>query len=481
MSSLKGNIILNYINTLSGLIFPVVTFPYAARVLQPEGIGVVNFQNSIIGYVVLLTSLGIPLYAVREIAKCRNDENLRNRTMVEITILSVIFALIGYLAVYVIGVFVPRIQEELSLFYILSLTIIFTALGVQWFYQGIEDFLFITVRGLIIRFLCAISLFIFVKDKDDLLLYGLVVVGSTVGNNLINFIHLRKYIRFYSIEWRKLNVTKHIKPAFRIFMLTVITSIYVQLNTIMLGFMVDDRSVGLFTAGYKLTHILVSVVTSLGTVMLPRCSHLIGERKFDEFNNVIKKSYHFMMFMSIPLTLGIMMMARPITILFCGADYIDAVPVVIFTAPVIIFIGLTNIIGIQVLYPYSKENIVIISTLVAAVLNIFLNLLLIPLFSEAGSAISLLLSEFSVLLVQIALGKKYIPFTIIDNNIRNYILGTVIMSLCITLTFIVNNEWLRIFIGSIIGATVYLSLLYKSHDYILQDCLSLLLKKIKRT
>ena len=161
MSSLKGNIILNYINTLSGLIFPIVTFPYAARMLQPEGIGVVNFQNSIIGYIVLLTSLGIPLYAVREIAKCRSNIELRNQTTVEIIFLSFILCVFGYLIVFFIGLLVPRVQEELTLFYILSSSILFTAIGVQWFYQGIEDFLFITIRGLIIRFLCAISLFIF--------------------------------------------------------------------------------------------------------------------------------------------------------------------------------------------------------------------------------------------------------------------------------------------------------------------------------
>ena len=148
MSSLKGNIILNYINTLAGLVFPIITFPYASRVLLPEGIGVVNFQNSIIGYIVLFTSLGIPLYGVREIAKCRNDLELRDRTTVEITILSIILSLLGYIVVWLLGEYVPRIREELTLFYILSLTIIFTGIGVHWFYQGIEDFLFITVRGL---------------------------------------------------------------------------------------------------------------------------------------------------------------------------------------------------------------------------------------------------------------------------------------------------------------------------------------------
>lgn len=477
MISLKGNIILNYINTISGLIFPIVTFPYAARILQPEGIGVVNFQNSIIGYIVLLTSLGIPLYAVREIAKCRDNLELRDRTTVEITLLSFLLCLLGYVAVWLLGEYVPRIHEEATLFYILSLTIIFTGIGVQWFYQGMEDFLFITVRGLIIRFLCAITLFVFVRDKGDLLIYGLVIVGSTVGNNLINFIHLHQYIQPSRIDWSRLNITRHIRPAFRIFMLNVVISIYVQLNTIMLGFMTDDRTVGLFTSGVKITNILTVIITSLSAVMLPRCAHLIGEGKIDEFNSIIRKSYYLLMFSAIPMTAGVMLLARPITLCFCGDDYLGSIPVVIFTAPTIIFIGMTQIIGIQILYPYGKEMLVIYSTLVAAVLNVVLNLLLIPLFAETGAAISTLIAEFSVLVTQVKLGKAYIPFRYIDRQVGIYLMSSVAMSLGILLCMIINNIWGQMVLAVVIGCTIYASLLYAFKDIVLREILKLVLKR----
>ena len=476
MPSLKGNIILNYINTISGLIFPIVTFPYAARVLQPEGIGVVNFQNSIVSYIVLLTSLGIPLYAVREIAKCRDNLELRDRTTIEITLLSFLLCLLGYVAVWLLGEYVPRIHEEATLFYILSLTIIFTGIGVQWFYQGMEDFLFITVRGLIIRFLCAISLFVFVKDQGDLLIYGLIIVGSTVGNNLINFIHLRKYIQPARVQWNKLNITRHIQPAFRIFMLNVVISIYVQLNTIMLGFMTDDRTVGLFTSGTKITHILTVVITSLGAVMLPRCAHLIGEGKIDEFNGIIHKSYYLLMFSAIPLTVGIILMARPITLCFCGPEYIDSIPVVIYTAPTIILIGITNIVGIQILYPYGMEMMVIYSTIIAAILNVVLNLLLIPIFAEVGAAISSLIAEFSVFVVQVRLGRKYIPFRFVDKQVGLYLVAAVIMSIGILLCLLIDNIWWQMLIATAVGAVIYASVLYVRKDYVLQEVLHLMLK-----
>jgi len=479
MSSLKGNIILNYINTLSGLIFPIVTFPYAARVLQPEGIGVVNFLNSIIGYIVLLTSLGIPLYAVREIAKCRDDIELRNRTTIEIVILSTLLSILGYIAVFLLGLYVPRIHEDVMLFYVLSLTILFTGIGVQWFYQGIEDFVFITIRGLIIRFLSAASLFIFVRDKNDLLIYGLVIVGSTVGGNIINFVHLRNYLNLKSVNWKKIAIGRHVRPAIRIFLLNIIISIYINLNTIILGFMTDDRAVGLFTAGTRITHMLAVIVTSLGTVMIPRCSYLIGEGRIEEFNSVIKKAYHFMTFTALPITFGIILLAQPITLCFCGDKYADAIPVVISTAPTILFIGITGIIGMQILYPYGKENLVIASTIVAAVFNIVLNIILIPYFAASGAAISTLISEFAILIALTRLGKDFIPFKFLDRQVSFYVLSSIVMSAFVLICMEIGNIWLQVILGSLVGAFVYLAILFIVKDTIIQESICLIVNKIK--
>lgn len=477
MSSLKGNIILNYIYSISGLIFPIITFPYAARVLMPEGIGVVNFQNSIIGYIILFTSLGIPLYAVREIAKCRNDLELRDRTTIEILILSISLSLLGYVAVWLLGEFVPRIHEEATLFYILSLTIICVGIGAQWFYQGIEDFLFVTVRGLIVRSLCTIALFVFVNDKDDLLIYGFYIIGGTVGNNVINFIHLRKYLKLTRIKWSQLNITHHIKPTLNIFLLNVVISIYIQLNTVMLGFMTDDRAVGLFTSGTKLTHLITVVLTSLGVAMLPRCSHLISERQFDDFNAIITKSYHLLMFSAIPLTFGTILLARPLVYCFCGGEFSGTVPVVLYTAPTIILIGMTQVIGIQILYPYGKENLVIVSTMVAAVVNVILNILLIPPFAEVGAAISTLIAEFSVLVAQVKLGKKFIPFRFVDKQVGNYLIATAIMSVGILLCMQIENIWWQLLSAAVVGFFLYTIFLFVRRDVILYEIYKFLLLK----
>ena len=167
------------------------------------------------------------------------------------------------------GIYVPQISAQLGVFYALSLTILFTSLGVNWFYQAVEDFKFITIRALCFRMLAALGLFLFVRDKDDLLIYAFVLVGSTVGNNLINFIHLRKWIPFHSITWAELRIWRHLRPSLRIFVFNLVTSIYLNLNTVMLGFMRGDDAVGFYTAGNKLSHVVLSVVASLGLSCYP--------------------------------------------------------------------------------------------------------------------------------------------------------------------------------------------------------------------
>jgi len=456
MASVRNNIILNGINTVTGILFPVVTFPYAARVLLPEGIGAINFLNSIISYIVLLTSLGIPMYAVKEVAKYRDDKFKRDQITVEIIILSFILCLIGYIAVWLLAKCVPQIHQQASLFYILSLTIVFTSIGVNWFYQGIEDFKFITLRAIIIRTLSAISLFLFVKESSDLLIYGIITVCSTVGNNIINFIHLRKHIDRNIINLKSLNISRHIKPAFEVFILNLIISLYIQLNSIMLGFISGEVQVGYFTAGTKITHIGLTIISSLGTVLLPRCSHLLKVGDYCGFCTIINKSLNLIIALSLPMMAGLMILAVPVTMIFCGEEYIESIPILYLNAPVIVFISLTNIMGIQILYPKDKVNIVTLSVTAGAVSNLILNLILIPSCGAFGAAVSTLIAEFMVLLAQIIIGKKYYPFKIKALLNWHYILATFIMSIIVySVTIILESDLSKLIFGSVIGFLAY--------------------------
>ena len=468
MSSLKNNVVLNYINTLASLVFPLITFPYAARILLPEGIGLFNFQNSIIGYITLLSSLGIPLYAVREVARVRDNVEERNRVTVEIALLSLILAAGGYVIVFAVGELVPQINAHLSLFYILSLSILFTALGVSWFYTAIEDFKFITVRGLIFRALFVVALFLFVKSKEDLLIYGVIIVGSTVGNEFINFIHLRKFINIFKLNWGKVNIFRHLKPSFSIFVLNLSASLYVQLNPVMLGFLSDNTQVGYYTAGSKLSYIILSVVTSMSTVLIPHVSNMIQVHDAEKFKQLITKVYHYYMALALPFTIGLIVLSVPLTLVICGNSFYEASYVTAITAPVIIFVSITNIIGFQVLYPYGKENYVTYSTIGGAVINLIVDIPLILLWGSIGAAIATFCAELAVLLIQVRLARRYIPFKYFDDSIKLYVLSSILMAVAVFLTSgLFNKPIIQLLVPTCVGIVVYFLILYYKKDDIL--------------
>lgn len=480
MASLKKNIILNGINTLTAIIFPVITFPYAARVLLPEGIGAVNFLNSIIAYIVLFTSLGIPMYAVKEVAKYQDNKYKRDKISVEILILSTILCLCGYIAVFLLAEFVPQIHKQSGLFYILSLTILFTTIGVTWFYQGVEDFKFITIRAIIVRTLAATALFIFVHSSKDLLIYGLIIVGSTVGNNLINFIHLRKHISLRNLNYKQIKIFRHLKPAFQIFVLNLITSLYLQLNIIMLGFMSGDKAVGFFTAGNKISHIALTLISSLGTVMLPRCTHLIKSGNKTGFAHAISKSLRLILTLSLPITVGLMILAEPVTMIFCGKEYLSSIPILYITAPVIIFVSLTNVMGIQILYPMDKTKLVIYCVTGGAFVNLILNIILIPIHGPTGAALSTLLAEFIVFILQAIFGKKYYPFKLKDFFNLKIIGSTLVMGLFIySFLQVTCSSTFQLSGGIILGIFSYGLSLYFFKDKIMMELFGIIRNRLR--
>ncbi len=478
MSSIKNNIVLNYVNTIANIVFPLITFPYAARILLPDGIGLFNFQNSIIGYITLLSSLGIPLYAVREVARVRDDVEERNRVTIEIAVLSLLLAIGGYAIVFAVGELVPQINANLSLFYILSLSILFTALGVSWFYTAIEDFKFITIRGLIIKCLFVAALFAFVRSKSDLLIYAFLSVGTTVGNNIVNFVHLRKFIDVFHIDWKRLDIFRHLKPSLRIFVLNLSISLYTALNPVMLGFLSDNTQVGYFTAGSKLSYIILSVITSIAAVMLPRTSNLIQKGDTHQFNLLMYKVYHYYMALALPFTVGLIALSIPLTVVICGTAFYPASMVTAITAPIVIFISITNIIGIQVLYPYGKENYVTYSTIGGAVINLVLDIPLILLWGANGAALSTVFAELTVLIIQIRLGKGYIPFKYVDKNIVLYAIASLAMAAFVIITkSFFTQPVAQLLVSTSIGIVIYAFILYYKKDEILLT----ILKYFKRS
>lgn len=429
--SVKVNYILNLINTGTQMLFPLITFPYVCRVIEADGIGQINFFQSIISYISLFTCLGIPMYAIREIARDRSDVVQMNRTAMEILLLHSMLTLVGYAIVAILCLTVPQIQVNIPLFLILSLTIFFTAIGCEWFYQGIEDFKYITIRGLIIKTVSVVLLFIFVKSKTDLLYYGCYTVFGVLGGNIFNFFRLRKYIHRENIIFSELHIKRHIKPVLKVFSFSVVTSIYLQLNTVLLGFLKNALAVGYFAAATKVMQMLLKMSACLGSVMMPRASHLIAENKETEFNRLIQKSYDFTLAIALPMTIGLIFCAPSLITALCGVKFEHSILPSQIIAPIILMVAISNVFGIQVLFPKGKINVVTLCCGIGAVADLILNLCLIPFFSYIGTSIAYLGAEVATTVSMYFIGRKYIPIIYFKKSHLTYALGCIVMALAL--------------------------------------------------
>jgi flippase wzx len=475
--SVKVNYILNLINTGTQMLFPLITFPYVCRVIEADGIGQINFFQSIISYISLFTCLGIPMYAIREIARDRNDVVQMNRTAMEILLLHSMLTLVGYAIVAILCLTVPQIQVNIPLFLILSLTIFFTAIGCEWFYQGIEDFKYITIRGLIIKTVSVVLLFIFVKSKTDLLYYGCYTVFGVLGGNIFNFFRLRKYIHRENIIFSELHVKRHVKPVLKVFSFSVVTSIYLQLNTVLLGFLKNALAVGYFAAATKVMQMLLTMSACLGSVMMPRASHLIAENKEDEFNRLIQKSYDFTLAIALPMTIGLIFCAPSLITALCGVKFEHSILPSQIIAPIILMVAISNVFGIQVLFPKGKINIVTLCCGIGAVADLILNLCLIPIFSYIGTSIAYLGAEVATTVSMYFIGRKYIPIIYFKKSHLTYALGCIVMAFALYGLSLLQLPTLTILLlKGCCGVLAYFIILCICKDEMLVQILS----KIKR-
>lgn len=480
--SIKGNIVYTIANTFLGLIFPLITFPYISRVLQPEGVGLYNFYNAILGYVAMFANIGIALYATRLIARHRDDLYERSKITIEVFLLHCLTTLIASSAIFVLAWTVPRIYEHQMLFFVMGTSIVLGPLSVNWFYQGVEEFKYITIRSLAIKALSMVLLLTFVKTHNDVIIYAIISVLANIGNYFFNIAYLRKFISLRGLRWSKLEVMRHLKPCLTLFVLHIVMSVYIHLDAIMLGFLQSDAAVGYYAIPVRLSHIVLSIIASIGTVLLPRLSYLLERGDIAGFNTLCRKAILFTMGISFPIMLGLITLAKPLIISAFGLNYTPSILVLQLLSPIVFFAAITNVLGIQILYPMGKERLVIYSTLGAAIVNFSLNCLLIPIYSYNGAAVATCVAEAIVLVLQLYLGRHYLPQNLFPPRLWRLGVAGGIMSLLVwSITLIAMPQWLHLLIGTAVGVASYFALLLWFKDEFALNLLPMIAHKLKRT
>lgn len=463
MASVKVNFAYSALNNVLRVLFPLITAPYVTRVLAPDDLGLYAFGFSNATYFALFAALGIPYYGAREIAKVKHDTAQTNELFSELFTIAVMATLLMTVT-YLFCIFgIEQYRQNYSFFLLVGLVLYCSPLNIDWFYEGIENFKVITIRSVVIRILSIIMLFVLVRTKDDLYWYAIITVSTILLSDLWNFVMLLK--SGYSVRLKLTGLRRHIKPLMLLFVSTIAVSIYTMLDKVMLGLLAPYQQVAYYHYAMEISKMLLTVITSLSVVALPRISSYIESRETEKIEQLIRKSCSLVVFLSVPICVCIILIAPVGLPLFLGNHYVASVLPLQILSLLLILIGLNNIFAIQCLVAFGFDKLFLYSILTGAVSNFLLNLYLIPYWGAVGASVASVVAEFLVLIVAFCFVRQKI-------KIRLHIHRQFVKTLLTTMLFLPINYglscwfsgWALLISFIVISALVYLTIQYYNHE-----------------
>lgn len=465
---------------LLNIIFPLITFSYLARIISTEGIGKIDFSLAVVQYFIIFAQVGIPTYGIRECSKYKNQKEKLSKTVQEILFINLLMIIISYFLFFLVINRISSFNEYSNLLLIFSLNIVFTSLNIDWFYQAIEEYKYIAIRGFIFKSITLLLVFILINNEEDYFIYAILTVLSVIFSSMYNILHSKKYINIFKI-YKNYEIKRHIKPILILFSMSLAVSIYINLDKVMLGILSDDNSVGIYSAATKIVKAIIAIITSLGTVLLPRMSYYISKNNKLAINRIIKIALDIVLIISIPSAIGIFFLSDSIILLIGGTNFIEAIPTIKIISPIIILISLSNLIGIQILVSHGKEKKVLYATFVGASTNFILNLIFIPKFAQDGAAFSTVFAELIVTILVIMFSYSYLKNNMNYLNIFKYLAASLLIIIIINFIALFQLPSLLSMIVSIIFSAIgYFFILHVLKVKVLLEFEELLKRKIFR-
>lgn len=478
--SLKTNMIMSMILTASGFVFPLLTYSYVARVLTPEGTGKVAFVNSILQYFSYVATLGIPSYGLRECAKVRDDKDHCSHLVQELLIINLISTAIAYIGLFFSIFNIDKLFYYKDIFLVMSICIILNAIGVEWLYQALEEYSYITLRSLLFKCISVILTFILVRNSNDILWYAFLSVFTTSANYIWNFIHVRKYISFKKVG--KYNLVRHLKPIITLFSASIIITVYANFDVSMLGIISTDYEVGLYNATWKIKNIALSVSMAVTSVMIPRISYCFEHNLDKEVQNLLVKTIRCSLLLTVPIAVYILIYPTNVLKFVCGEQYVEAASALRVLMLCVFPMILSNLFGNQILIPIGREKYYTQSVFVGMWINIIINLVMIPRFGAVGAAIGTLITESWNAVWMGEKAKEYRSTIIKNVNYRIYVIALILgASLSIAFRYCVgvfSNFTQIVITASVFFGTYYINLII-CKEPIMVMMLNKIMKRVK--
>lgn len=468
--SIKKNYLLNALMNGLNLLFPIITFPYISRVLGPEGSGKIDFANSIVTYFMLLASLGIPLYGMREMAKVRDDEEKMSTLFSELFFLNLGLMLLSMAGFFAVLFSVGKIRAETPLFLITSLGVVLSLFSFDWLYSAIENFKYIAVRNILVKLVCLACMFILVRDSGDYAVYAAIGIFAAGGANLFNAVYSRKFVK---LRVKGIRPFRHFKGVITLFAMSAAISIYNSLPRTLLGFMSGEKydyTVGLYSAALKLEQILLTVLTSLSAVTSPRFSYYAETGNQSDYDRLLSKTLRFAWMLGVPAAVGLFLLAEPVLGLFAGSRFLPALPALRWMAPIVLISALSNVLIMQVFFPRKREKTVIFSALIGITVSLSLNFILIPGMKENGAAIAFLAAELVTMVFLAFSSRKIFGVRFFPAGTVFYLLFGAGMAVVICLLRRwISSSILFMLVSAVSGAMFYMGGLWLVRDPLVRE------------
>lgn len=392
-NSILKNVVFNVFNKTLSVVFPLITISYVSRILGPAGIGKVASAQNIVSYFVMFASLGIPAYGVRVIAQTKQDRKVCNENFTELFMINMLSTLVC-LALYFFLIFnITNSHEAMGLNIIFSTILMFNIFNIEWVYQAFEEFGFIAVRSCIVKMTSIAMLFLFCREADDVIAYGIIVCLGTVGNYLLNMINVFKYVRF---DFESICLNKHFRPIFVFFASVIAIELYSLVDVTMLTYMTNAEEVGYYTNAVKIVKTISGMFTAIGAVMMPRLSVLFAEKAYKEIDILMSRVTKVITLLTIPGCVGIMLTANRLVPILFGTGFEPAISTVKILSILIIFMPISGGITAQILQSSGRERFLFLGVLFGAITNIALNAVFISMWGRNGAAIASVITEIIV-------------------------------------------------------------------------------------
>ncbi|MGL5571513.1 flippase [Cetobacterium sp.] len=477
--SVSKNYILNIVMTITGILFPMITFPYISRILMPEYLGKVAFSQSISSYFITLSLLGIPIYSIRELSKNKYNQYEFEKVFTELIIIGLVGSLISFVFFQIMINNFDIFIEHKSLLMIFSVQIFLSFINIDYIFIVLENHKRRVIRSLILR---GVSLFLminFIKKDSDYIIYACIIIFPELLIKILDFYSVKKYLNF------KINyeIKKHIKPLSILFLTTISISLYDQIDTTMIGIINGDEAVGLYSSAVKMSRILIPIIGALSTVIGPQLIYNIKEKNKKEIYKKIDIFLDFNFFIGFQMVFILEILSKNIIIFFAGEKYSSASSTMQVLLPIIIFISIGSFMGGRILTSNNLEKIPLRCNLIALFLNISMNFIFIPKYGILGAGISTVITEgINCILKSLSVKKLYKDYVILTTDRIKYITIGIIISVLIK-NFKENLNSLDNFLVIVITGSIYICLyffiLLMFKDKIILKYLEVISEKLK--